>query len=105
MANVCNQSLYIVVSCDDDMRELLVKMLNNVERRINGSDEGGRRDPNTCEGAVRKIYRFCWDADWRIEQARDRRERAEYQQKNEASCKRVCTNSRSWRRIWRTRYG
>lgn len=28
-----------------------------------------------------KMDRFCWDADWRIEQARDRRERAEYQQK------------------------
>ena len=55
MANVCNQSLYIVASCDDDMRELLVKMLNNIERRISGSDEGGRRDPNTCEGAARKI--------------------------------------------------
>lgn len=25
--------------------------------------------------------RFCWDADWRIKQARDRKERAEYQQK------------------------
>lgn len=28
-----------------------------------------------------KMDRFCWDADWRIKQARDRRERAEYQQK------------------------
>ena len=28
-----------------------------------------------------KMDRFCWDADWRIEQARDRRKRAEYQQK------------------------
>lgn len=28
-----------------------------------------------------KMDRFCWDADWRIEQARDCRERAEYQQK------------------------
>lgn len=28
-----------------------------------------------------KMDRFCWDADWRIKQARDRRERAKYQQK------------------------
>lgn len=28
-----------------------------------------------------KMDRFCWDADWRIKQARDRKERAEYQQK------------------------
>lgn len=28
-----------------------------------------------------KMDRFCWDADWRIKQARDRRGRAEYQQK------------------------
>lgn len=28
-----------------------------------------------------KMDRFCWDVDWRIKQARDRRERAEYQQK------------------------
>lgn len=30
---------------------------------------------------ISQIHRFCWDADWRIKQARDRRERAEYQQK------------------------
>lgn len=58
MANVCNQSLYIVASCDEDMRELLVKMLNNIEKRIKGSDEGGRRDPGTCEGAARKLHRL-----------------------------------------------
>ena len=28
-----------------------------------------------------KMDRFCWDADWRIEQARDRRQRAEYRLK------------------------
>ena len=32
-------------------------------------------------GQQEKSYKFCWDADWRIEQARGRRERAEYQQK------------------------
>ena len=28
-----------------------------------------------------KMDRFCWDADWRIEQARDRKKRAEYRMK------------------------
>lgn len=32
-------------------------------------------------GQQEKSYKFCWDADLRIKQARGRRERAEYQQK------------------------
>lgn len=55
MANVCNQSLYIVASCDDDYRDLLVGMLGTLKKCINASDADKTSNLGSCKEVMREI--------------------------------------------------
>lgn len=55
MANVCNQSLYIVASCDDDYRDLLVGMLGTLKKCINASDADKTNNLGSCREVMREI--------------------------------------------------
>lgn len=55
MSNVCNQSLYIVASCDDDYLDLLVGMLGTLKKCINASDADKTNNLGSCRKVMREI--------------------------------------------------